>query len=103
MTTANQGKRTEHATDEENVRDAQEARGHSERVERDETIHRTTRTVNEGSKFKGAMRRMGGMWVQAACVLAGAAVGAGGAVLVQRRMNRTAVGSGTPDVNVTVE
>lgn len=91
---ANQGKNTRTAdtmTDDE--RNAQEARGHSERVERDETIHRRSVDIEGNNKFKQSLRRVGSMWLQAACVAAGAAVGVGGTLLVQKRMNRSAVDS----------
>jgi hypothetical protein len=94
MTTANQGKAARDSeTTSQDERNAQEARGHSERVEREETVHRRTVDIDDTNKFKQSLRRVGGMWIQAACVAAGAAVGVGGTLLVQKRMNRSAVNS----------
>lgn len=94
MTTANQGKAARNeGTSAQDEQNAQEARGHSERVEREETIHRRTIDVDDTNKFKNSMRRIGSMWIQAACVAAGAAVGVGGTLLVQKRMNRSAADS----------
>lgn len=104
-TAANAGKgniRNEGELNDQDRRNAEEARGHSERVEKEETIHRRTVDIDEGNRFKKSVRRLGSMWVQAACVAAGAAVGVGGTLLVQKRMNRTAANV-TPSVEVHSE
>jgi hypothetical protein len=77
---------------EEQIRDA---RGHADTVER--TVHHHEVYGDPQGRFKRAVSRMGAMWVGAAAMAVGVAAGVGGTVLVQKRMNRTAVGS-THDV-----
>ena len=45
--------------------------------------------------FKRGMSKVLSMWAYAAVAAGGAALGVGGTILVQKRINRTAVGSGS--------